>query len=218
MSKFRAARFLFIVGISIAFFPFLIKRFLVLANDSYLYWICVDYISRCISLLGVILAAYCHSPLLTPPERADVGRSLESLVIMFVAAVFIEIVVVPPLFSFARLFDLWQFPTIENSMLRWFDLNFGLLLVAISEELVFRKIMLNMLNNIVKNMTFSVVTSSFVFGLVHWSSGLSAVIAAFLHGFVFAIGYVRSGRLLLCIATHYFIDRFGQFLHGGGLG
>lgn len=218
MCKFHSAEFLFKLGIFAAFFPFLIKRFLVLGSEDYLYWISVDYISRGVSLLGLVLIACCRSPLLTPPERAGVGRSFEIFLMMFVATVFIEAVAVPAFSLHIRILELSHFPRIENPTLRWLDLNLGLILVAVSEELVFRWVMLNVIKNHSKNTTLAVLISSIAFGLVHWSSGLTMIIAAFLIGLVFAITYLRSGRILLCITTHYFIDRFGPFLRGGELG
>src|ERR1700687_1109778 len=43
------------LAIALAIGPFIVKRAILLGDHGYAYWLTVDYVARCISLVGVVL-------------------------------------------------------------------------------------------------------------------------------------------------------------------
>lgn len=103
-------------------------------------------------------------------------------------------------------------PPIGSPVWDWIDLTFGLLLVGIVEELVFRGYMLAFLRRYTTNRLVIVVVSSIAFGLIHWSLGLNAVLITTIIGSVFMTAYLATGSLPAIMLAHFavnFIDFAG---------
>ena len=95
-----------------------------------------------------------------------------------------------------------KFPEIKNQALFLFDLTFGITLVALSEELLFRGLIYNRLKK------HKILLSSILFGLIHWGAGLDAVVIAIPIGMMFAYSYKDSGSILPALSAHFLIDFF----------
>lgn len=79
----------------------------------------------------------------------------------------------------------------------------GLALVAVSEELLGRRVTYRVLSLYTSRRWIIVTVSVVIFGLMHWSNGADNVVMACAAGVVFMMLYLRSGSLWPCIAVHY---------------
>lgn len=98
------------------------------------------------------------------------------------------------------------YPYVTDPYWRTWDLLFGILLVAVSEEIVARVVLIRWLRRRVRYDWLAVVISSAVFGAFHFNSGVDNMIAAGLMGLVFAAVYLETGSVWPVIAGHYLID------------
>jgi membrane protease YdiL (CAAX protease family) len=89
--------------------------------------------------------------------------------------------------------------------LRFFDLTFGIALVAWHEEIVFRRVMRQALQNLGEGPA-TLLASSVLFGAHHWWTGLPNMINAGVFGLVLMRVYCRSGALWPLVAIHYLAD------------
>lgn len=103
-------------------------------------------------------------------------------------------------------------PPITNYIWNWVDLTLGLLLVGIFEELVFRSYLAAAVRRYTQNPAIAIVASSVVFGSIHWSLGLHAVIVTTIIGIVFMLGYQLTRSIPAIMVSHFavnFIDFAG---------
>ena len=91
-------------------------------------------------------------------------------------------------------------------------MTLGLLLVALSEEMLFRRMLVNMLNRFTARALPICLISSLIFGLIHWESGLQNVLAATLIGCYLMWIYLRTGSFLTIVAIHYVINLWVFYL------
>jgi membrane protease YdiL (CAAX protease family) len=107
---------------------------------------------------------------------------------------------------------LGSMPAITNPVWNWIDLTFGLFMVGIFEELIFRGYMHTFISRYTKNSFAIVVISAVAFGLIHWSLGLHDVLITSTIGAVFMIAYLRTRSLPAIMLAHFsvnFIDFAG---------
>ena len=194
-------------AIALAFGPFIAKRAFLLGQHDYIIWLAADYGARVISLAGVIMARQAG---LLDPGRPPAGllKSVLVLLALIVANFYLQMFVYPLLRVQLEIFVLWNPPFIPNPFLRTFDLTFGLLLVAVSEEYVFRGLLMALLERLRLNAPMAVVTSAAVFALIHWTSGLADTLNAFLAGLLWGVAYWQTRRLSVCIFSHYLTDLY----------
>jgi membrane protease YdiL (CAAX protease family) len=97
-------------------------------------------------------------------------------------------------------------PLITNPFWNWVDLTFGLLMVAIVEELVFRGYMFAAIREHTSSKPLIVIISSLAFGLIHWSGGLHVVFVTSLIGAVFMIFYIKTHFLPSIMLSHFVVN------------
>jgi membrane protease YdiL (CAAX protease family) len=85
------------------------------------------------------------------------------------------------------------------------DLTFGLLLVAIHEEIFFRRVARVVFRPLGDGLAM-IMTTSVIFGLFHWWTGLPNMIVATLVGAFLMLLYRRAGALWPAVLAHYLID------------
>ena len=102
--------------------------------------------------------------------------------------------------------SLFNFGQIENTYLYWLDLIPGLFLVALSEELVFRKLGFSWLQSAGKSALQIVLISASLFALIHWGSGPGRVLLAFVIGAIYMFSYLKIGRIWPLVLAHWFND------------
>jgi membrane protease YdiL (CAAX protease family) len=105
---------------------------------------------------------------------------------------------------------LFEFPLISDPTLYWFDLTVGLLAVALSEELVFRKFALRWLEEVGRTPIQIVVISALFFSLMHWGSGPGRLLYTFVVGVIYMAAYLRLRRLWPLVLAHWF-ENFAVF-------
>ena len=97
-------------------------------------------------------------------------------------------------------------PAIKSPAWHMIDLTFGLLMVGVFEELVFRGYMLTFLRRYTQHPFWIILISSLAFGLIHWSLGLQAIIVTSLAGAAFMVIYLISRSLPPIMLAHFAVD------------
>lgn len=97
-----------------------------------------------------------------------------------------------------------------SGWMHFIDLTFGLVLVAMHEEIFFRRIARSVFRPLGDG-AWMVLASSLLFGLFHWWSGLPNMLLAALVGAFLMLLYRRAGALWPAALAHYLID-FWTFL------
>jgi membrane protease YdiL (CAAX protease family) len=195
------------LAIAVAIVPFYLKRALLLGQHDYIIWLTADYSARIISLIGVAMAR--RSGLFTPARpSAGIFTSILIFIGLLAAEFYLHAVVYPVLRAHFNYFELWRFPSIPNPLVRNFDLTFGLLLVAVSEESVFRALLFSLFERWRVKPLAIIVLSSAAFALIHLTSGTASTLNAFLYGLLYGAAYWWTRRLAVCIASHYLLDLY----------
>lgn len=211
--------FLWSLAIAFAFLPFVVKRMAVLGMPEVGYWLAWDYGARFVVLAGVALAY--RTRLIGPVRhRAPVHVATQYFLLTLVGVLFLQWIVYWLYAPYLRYLELFQPPYIRNTALAIFDLTAGILLVAVSEELAFRRLLFALLQRCGLGVHAIVLVSATAFGLVHLTSGLVDTLNAFLAGLLLGYLFHATGRLGLCIAVHYVDDLtvyWGRATIGGAL-
>lgn len=192
--------------------PFYLNDFLFQLADRPVAVLAVDYGFRLISL-GLIwsiapLRYHALAPLPThTPAHVVFGG----------AVVFAGIIIAASLMG--RFLDVLVPDTATGSFsgygndpyIKMFDLTFGLFLVAVSEEMVFRRLFHNFFSTRLRHPHRSAWLSALLFGAIHWSGGLGSCFSAFLAGLLLMNLMRRTGRLWPCILAHYLVNLWFYF-------
>ncbi|WP_063682582.1 CPBP family intramembrane glutamic endopeptidase [Bradyrhizobium stylosanthis] len=86
------------------------------------------------------------------------------------------------------------------------DIFFGLGLVALSEEILFRRCARHLLKSYLDDGYALVLATSFLFGAFHWWTGFGNIGAAMVTGGLLMTLYRRSGALWPAVLGHYLAD------------
>lgn len=86
------------------------------------------------------------------------------------------------------------------------DGTFGLVLVAFSEEVVFRRCARHLFQLYLNDGYALLVVTSILFGAYHWWTGIGNIIEAVLIGGLSMLFYRRSGALWPVVLAHYLMD------------
>ncbi len=92
-----------------------------------------------------------------------------------------------------------------DSWLLLFDLTAGIALVALHEEILFRRAMRDVLAPLGDGRVMAVV-SGVLFGAFHWWTGIPSMVGAGIFGYVAMRIYCRSGALWPLVVIHYLAD------------
>lgn len=111
--------------------------------------------------------------------------------------------VVTPLAFILSVVPQFRFPEITNPYFRAFDLSFGLLLVAVSEELIFRKLAFGWLSKAGLSQARIVLWSAVFFSVTHWSGGFTPLLNTFIMGVFYMMAYIRLGRIWPLVLAHW---------------
>lgn len=153
-------------------------------------------------LVGMALAY--RSKLIEPaPWRAPAHLATQYFLLVLVAVLFLQWIVYWLYAPYLRYLEWFQPPYIRNTALAIFDLTAGILLVAVSEELAFRRLLFALLQRLGLGVHAVVLISAVLFGLIHLTSGLADTLNAFLAGILLGYLYYATDRLGLCITVHY---------------
>jgi membrane protease YdiL (CAAX protease family) len=90
--------------------------------------------------------------------------------------------------------------------LHLFDTSLGLLLVAYSEEVIFRRCSRAVLRNSLGDGLAMVITTSVLFAAYHWWTGIGNILATMSYGVLAMLFDRRAGALLPVVVSHYLCD------------
>lgn len=181
---------------------YFLNDFLFIAFKSWQSWLAIDYISRILSLLIVLFFVPKKFFYLNKTTTSDVVFYSFILTIFGTAIIHL---IDKNLYGFFEFSHFIKFPKIENEFFNYFDLYIGLILVAISEEIIFRGYFFALFKNRLTNQNI-IFFSSLFFALIHWGSGLDAVIGAFLWGVLAMVILLRTNSIIPTIIAHYFTN------------
>lgn len=102
-----------------------------------------------------------------------------------------------------------NYPHINNNLHYWFDLTYGLAIVALVEEYVFRKLIPEKLA-FIKSKLLILLLSVLIFGFAHWSFGPHAILTTAIWAIVPTISLWRTKSLLPAVLAH-FITNFAAW-------
>jgi len=200
---------------------FLLNDFLFLLAKSLGSWLLIDYGSRLLAV-GIVFALV-RKKTARAAEFGLTGISFPSglawLLLLTATGLLIDQVGWRYLERHLPHMQLVSMPKIKNSFLNIFDLTFGVALVALSEELVFRGYCYSAFRDRLSPGVL-VALSVVLFGMIHWSQGLHAVVSAALWGVLPMVSVVRTGSIIPAMIAHYITDfvSFGGFVPEGWFG
>jgi membrane protease YdiL (CAAX protease family) len=86
------------------------------------------------------------------------------------------------------------------------DITVGMVLVAFSEEIVFRRCARNFLQPYFGDCYGMVLASSLIFGCYHWWAGIGSMIEAFMMGILLMLFLQRSAAIWPVVLAHFLVD------------
>jgi membrane protease YdiL (CAAX protease family) len=147
-------------------------------------------------------------------ERLDREPGIAAVAVAIIAALMASFIlrhfVEAPVNSMADWSRLFRYHRILDPILYWVDLSIGLFLVALSEELVFRKSVARWLAGLGATKLQIVLISAILFALAHWSLGLGSVFHVFLIGVVYMALFLELRRIWPLVIAHW-IENFLVF-------
>jgi membrane protease YdiL (CAAX protease family) len=183
---------------------FLLNDFLFLAATSYGTWLLIDYGSRLLAL-GIMIELV-RRKLSRPAEFGLTGIPFSSglrwLLLLTAAGLLIDQVGLRFLEQVLPGTQLASMPKITNSAVNVFDLTFGLALVALSEEAIFRGYFYSALHDGLSFRTLMAL-SAVLFGMIHWSQGLPAIVSTALWGILPMVSLARTRSIIPAVIAHY---------------
>lgn len=180
----------------------LFGKFLFPGNVS----VVIDWIERVLIIVGLLSIGeriVWHVPIRRVPftRSSWVWIGLFSLLLFFVFE-FVFVVLWPYLPHWPNL----GYRTITLESIFWLDMTLGLVLVAISEEWVFRQLAHRrgaLLGHSPARIDFE---SSAAFALIHLPGGFTSVGVTFIFGLIAMNLYRRTGAFFLLVLIHYFVN------------
>jgi uncharacterized protein len=190
-----------------ALLPMFVSQILRLQQHDAAGWIFWDYAGRLCAL--AMLAAIPAARAIAFRREArrlslwKVGLWVIGIVLVSIALIGLE----RPINAAFPMTVLGFYPR-SNGWLHLVDVTFGLVLVAFSEEIMFRRLAGDMLRPWLGDRTLMVIATSVMFGAYHWWAGLGAVIDVSAIGVFLMLFYRRSGALWPVVLAHYLVDLY----------
>jgi membrane protease YdiL (CAAX protease family) len=186
---------------------FLLNDYLFLMAGSLAAWLMIDYGSRLLAI-GIVLWLI-RRKLSAPAEFGLRGLPLRSglpwMLLLTGAGVLIDQVGWRVLEQVLPNTQLATMPKIQNPFMNYIDLTFGVALVAVSEEIVFRGYCFSALQGRWPSWVV-VAISAVLFGMIHWSQGLHAIVSTALWGILPMVAMARTGSIFPSLIAHYITD------------
>jgi len=206
---------LYILALILLINPFYLNDFVNMHVKSWCWWLFVDYAG--VKLFPFLVVFWLiRSKKMRASEFGLTTQTMPSFLSVFLAVAFVGTVIDQNGYQLiAKLpgySPLGGMPAISNPIWDWIDLTFGLLMVGILEELVFRGYMHTFISRYTQSPFAIVMISSIAFGLIHWSLGLHVILITSTIGAVFMIAYLRTRSLPAIMFAHFavnFIDFAG---------
>ena len=194
--------------------PFYLNDFGFIAADGGYGVYLVDYATRALVLAVLFLWALPRDIVLARPDApASPWIAIVSVALLLALGRLCYHGIEAPFATATGMGGLFRFPAIDDPTLMWLDLTLGLFVVALSEELVFRKLALRWLEDAGRTPLQIIALSALAFSLMHWGSGVPRLLYTFAVGLIYMAAYLRLRSLWPLIAAHW-LENFIAF---GGL-
>jgi len=189
--------------------PFFLNDFFNIFIKDFTDWILLDYIFA--KALPLVFIAYLFKKKLITYDDLGVKKLNVSTFIFFAIVMSgLGVIVDQSGFDFLNKIlpeiKVGGIPIDEESFLYTFDLYFGLAYVAILEEVIFRGLAFTVLREKLKSISAVFIVSSLIFGVIHWSLGIPAVVSAAVIGAMFMVVMWRTGSVLPTIVAHFIVN------------
>jgi membrane protease YdiL (CAAX protease family) len=176
-----------------------------LMQDSPALWLAMDYAMR-IAALALLALSPVRAAVFRREARRVTVLQLVICTLVTGAAVFMAVLVERRLMGMLPDLSIGHYPRLRG-WLYLFDLTFGLVLVAVHEELVFRRLARAAFSRLGDGLAM-MATTSVLFGLYHWWTGPLNVLMAATAGMVLMLLYRAVGALWPAILVHYCVDLY----------
>ncbi|WP_320174209.1 type II CAAX endopeptidase family protein [Maridesulfovibrio sp.] len=192
----------------LAALPFYLNDFNNIFIKHELLWLAIDYGAKIIPL-GFLFYLLRKGTL----SRADLGLvalSMKQFILWTLGITTLGLCLDEPGFAlWSKLLPslrLGSIPIVTGSPLYMLDMTFGLALVAISEEIIFRGLAFTALKDRSYSIPQVFLISAIIFGLIHWSQGPVAVVATAITGSGLMVCMYCTGSIYPTIIAHYVIN------------
>ncbi|OPY76113.1 MAG: CAAX amino terminal protease self- immunity [Syntrophorhabdus sp. PtaU1.Bin058] len=189
--------------------PFYLNDFANLYVKDWRWWLLIDYAAVKLFPLGFALWLIYGKKM----QASDFGLKTQSLLsglLVFLIVALVGTAIDQNAYQLMAKVPgykpLGGMPEITSPVWNWVDLTFGLLMVGICEELVFRGFLHAFITRYTEDRCAIIVISSGAFGLIHWSLGLHAVLITSTIGAVFMIAYLKTRSLPAIMLAHFAIN------------
>ncbi|MFW5838129.1 MAG: CPBP family intramembrane glutamic endopeptidase [Desulfovibrionaceae bacterium] len=194
--------------IALCTIPFVLNDFADPVLRDFPSWALLDYALRILALAGLALAApalgFSRRDLRLVP--ADGRRTIIYALALSLGAVLLDQIAAPALASLIPGWDLPGMPAYPGPAWESVDLTFGLALVAVSEELLFRGAVPAAMRRLGWPPGAVMAGACALFGIIHWSNGPAAILVTGLIGALFLCSAQRTGSLVPAIIAHYVVN------------
>lgn len=194
--------------VALSLMPLFLNDLVYLNAPSAWQWLATDWGSKLLSG-GLILLFVTTRRLAFIPENRGF-TFFEGLAITLMATVtwWISLKLIPWADALIPPAAQFAFTTYPSPTVRVVDLGLGLLLTAVVEEMLFRKVVFLALRRSGMGIVISGLLSIALFALCHWSLGLGSCLSALLFGLGAQAIFIQTGRLLPLVAAHWAYDFF----------
>ena len=200
---------IYILALVLLASPFYLNDFANIYVKNWRWWLFIDYVSVKFFPSLVVLWLI-HSKSMRASEFGLTTQTIPSFLLVFLVVALVSTTIDQNGYQIVAKFPgyspLGRMPEITNSAWNWIDLTFGLFMVGIFEELIFRGYMHTFISRYTKNSFAIVVISAVAFGLIHWSLGLHGVLITSSIGAVFMIAYLRTRSLPAIMLAHFVVN------------
>ena len=181
---------------------YLINDLFYLSSDSYIKWMLVDYTVRLVTLIGLFVlykeyiidkGTFCFG---SYPLNKTLG-----IVTVFTIVGVLIFVVIEANFQSLNFYKGTSFPEATNVYLHWFDLTIGLLLVALSEEVLFHSYFYALFKDRLAPRNL-IILSALLFSLIHWSNDMTNILAVFIWALIAMKIFLHTKSIWPLVIVH----------------
>jgi membrane protease YdiL (CAAX protease family) len=189
--------------------PFFVNKLIYAWFPGYLVFLLTDYSCRIVSLGLLYLVLRNATASLPIPFRLAIPSGREFCIGLAGTIILIgSNVVSQTLIRYwnAHSWVLTAYPAPTNLALQYFDNTVGMVLVGLSEEVVFRFYLINLLLSRGASKATAVILSTLIFAAIHWSYGAGSMMFSCLAGLVLSIIFIATRNLIVPILAHAAFD------------
>lgn len=189
--------------------PFLLNDFSNIFVKDYRLWLIIDYFIVRLSLLlfGIYLVRNRVASLSDfGIVKINILKMIFLIASLSVVGIGIDQIGWRFFFKVFTNTQMGSIPPIPNQIVNKLDLYLGLLFAGFIEEAIFRGFYFNVLREFIDNIFLLILISSLVFGLIHWSNGLHAIINTCIIGMLFMFIMWKTKSVIPLIIVHFIIN------------